>query len=155
MTGFPMDAYKTPPDLPGNATLLWEGKMTARIFRDALFKDLVGRVDFDDREINKTASGIRYADVWRRECAERFPRTHFEFRVEPGDGVVLVDLTDNHPRQDEVMTTATRIGHEVAARWGDWLVFVGTNEERLILNAFGDPIEATPETVDDPVNPEF
>jgi hypothetical protein len=155
VAGFPLDAYPNAKDLPSNVAPMWEGKMTARVFRDALFKNLLGHVDFGDREVNETASGIRFTDLWRRECAQRFPRTVFEFSVEPGDGMTLVNLTDNHPRQDEVMTTAMRIGHEQAARWQEWVVFVGTNEERLMLNYFGEPIGVTPEMVDGPTNSEF
>lgn len=155
MTGFPMDAYNRPGNLPSNVTLLWEGKMTARVFRDALFKNLTGYVDLSEHgEVNVVASGIKYTDLWRRECAERFPRTHFEFAVEPGDGMAMVSLTDNHPRQEEVMTTAMRLGHELAARWGDWVVFVGSPDEAAIVAALGEPV-ATAEAVDDPANPEF
>lgn len=116
----------------------------------ALWPDLEAK-EVDLSQVDRVASALEFAQVWRAECESRWPDTAFTAEVRPGQPQpATVDTSTNHPYGKELAKEMTRLGMNLYTAYDKWLVKRGTERHRYWLMKFGVPLDQLePQYADD------
>lgn len=110
-------------ELPNNVVSFFEGKATVVIPRELCWLDVPA-----PHNVDKNASVIRMATIWKAMLEQRYPRTQFMFQIisNPAAPAAFWQITDNHPKQQALAHDISRLGMQVIAATQHWHVKKGS-----------------------------
>jgi hypothetical protein len=130
-----------PKKLPSNVPIINEGHITLIIPRgDILFLD-----DPPADNIERTASILKYGELWRDAVYKRFPRTTVYARMARDDelqNAATFEISPNHPKKDALAFEAMRLAVDTHKKVFLWHVRKGSPEEMRIRKHYEKQTEA-------------